>query len=623
MCGIVGLVGSRQPDARELLVRMREQLVHRGPDDAGAWWSADGLVGLGHRRLAILDLSPAGHQPMQDHSGRLVIVFNGEIYNHPELRTELEQAGHRFHSRTDTEVILESYRRWGMECLSHFNGMFAFALFDAERRKLFLARDRAGEKPLFYWRQGSTLAFASELKALLADRMLPRRLDMAAVDAYFAYGYVRGAQCILQGFNKLPPGHSASLDLDTQTWRVQRYWALPEPVAVEKADPEELTARLETLLRDAVGRQLVADVPVGILLSGGLDSSLVTALAASQSSQPVRTFTVSFPGHAQVDESARARVVASHCGAQHTELPAQPASWELLPRLAAQYDEPLGDSSLLPTFLVSELIRRHATVALGGDGGDELFAGYPQYAWLQRQDVLRHCIPSLFRPAIGAVASRLPVGFRGRNFLLGLGGSVQHGISCVNLFFERRRREQLLRPLGSGPGVAAGAEQEREALAAVPEALPERAMRADFQAYLPDDILVKVDRASMLTSLEVRAPWLDYHIIEFAFSRVPNTLRATCKETKLLPRLLGQKLLPKETCTARKRGFSLPLGDWLAGPWKGFVEGVLAGADPRIFSPAAVRGVINGQRRGMRNAERVFALLMFELWRKQYDVGLG
>jgi asparagine synthase (glutamine-hydrolysing) len=327
MCGIVGIVSNTPQAQRAWLAIGRDAMTHRGPDDAGEWWSADGRVGLAQRRLSIIDLSPAGHQPMHDASGALSIVFNGEIYNFADLRDELMAKGHGFRSHSDTEVILAAYREWGTECLARFNGMFAFALFDARQHTVFLARDRAGEKPLFYHQANGVLRFASELKALLGDPALPRRIDPAALDCYLAMGYVPGDRCMLQGFNKLPPAHALLFDLQTGQAKIWRYWQLPELEATSSRPVDEaaLLDELEALLEDAVRRQMVADVPVGVLLSGGVDSSLITAMAVRASSQ-VQTFTIGFPGHGKLDETEHARLIARHFGTRHTELMAERAS---------------------------------------------------------------------------------------------------------------------------------------------------------------------------------------------------------------------------------------------------------------------------------------------------------
>ena len=620
MCGIAGIASSARTVSREVVERMRDTLRHRGPDDEGGWESGDRSVALGHRRLSIIDLSPGGHQPMADASGDCRVVFNGEIYNYLDLREQLRHEGHTFRTASDTEVLIEAYRAWDTSCLDRLNGMFAFALYDQPRRRLFLARDRAGEKPLFYRHADRQLAFGSELKALFADPACPRVLDRAALDAYLAFGYVPHDQCIIQGVRKLPQGHALMYDLSADTVRTWPYWRLPARSTNAPPDENELVARLDSLLLDSVRLRLIADVPVGVMLSGGVDSSLVTAMAA-RVSRRVKTFTIAFPGHAAHDESPHARIVAEHFGTEHVVLAAEPATVDLLPELARQYDEPLADSSMVPTYLVSRLIRREATVALGGDGGDELFGGYPHHSWVQSQARARAFVPSAVGRAIRPFATAwLPVGMKGRNYLLGLTGDQAFGIAQFNQYFDPATRRKLLgavAPQGQGP------EAFKASLAPPTGTALQCATTTDFRSYLVDDILTKVDRASMLNSLEVRAPFLDHRLVEFAFGVVPDNLRATERERKILPRRLAARLLPPALDLRRKQGFSLPLDAWFKGEWGALIRDVLDGATPGVFDRHAVRHVIGGQQRGFSNMPRLFALLMFELWRREYRVSTG
>ena len=623
MCGIVGIASDTQIKDRTWLASARDSLRHRGPDDAGEWWTDDGRVGLAHRRLSIIDLSPAGHQPMLDEQCGLSIVFNGEIYNFPELRAELEQRGYGFRSSSDTEVLLAAYDAWGTDCLSRLNGMFAFALYDARKQTVFLARDRAGEKPLFYHLDRGTLHFGSELKALLADPTLPRRINPEALDCYLAMGYVPGERCMLQGFNKLPPAHALMFDLQAGSAKVWRYWQLPELSAQAAAGPVDevvLLDELESLLEDAVRRQLVADVPVGVLLSGGVDSSLVTAMAVRASSQ-VQTFTIGFPGHAALDEIGHARLVASHFGTRHTELMAEPTTADFLPRLAHQFDEPMVDSSMIPTFLVSQLVGQKCTVALGGDGGDELFGGYGHYSRLLWMQGRLGWIPRPLRQAMSNATGRhLPLGFGGgnvRTWVQALGVDLQRGLPLIASYFDATTRRQLMAQHAGWELVAEAIHRER-----VPHHpdLLQRATRMDFGNYLAEDILVKVDRASMLNSLEVRAPLLDYRLIEFAFGRVPSNLKATQLDKKILLKRLTARVLPPQFDRQRKQGFSIPLAEWLkAGPFRNLFWEVLLD-DSCLFDRSIVLELLKGQDRGRSNGERLFALVLFELWRKDYQI---
>lgn len=618
MCGIVGIVSNTHQTQRAWLAIGRDAMTHRGPDDAGEWWSADGQIGLAQRRLSIVDLSPAGHQPMHDTSRDLSIVFNGEIYNFTDLRDELIAKGHSFKSRSDTEVILVAYREWGEECLAHFNGMFAFAIYDVRKQTVFLARDRAGEKPLFYHQAGGVLRFGSELKALLADSTLPRRIAPDALDCYLAMGYVPGERCMLQGFNKLPPAHALLFDLKTGQSKLWRYWELPElAVGTSQLDEASLLDELETLLEDAVRRQMVADVPVGVLLSGGVDSSLITAMAVRASSQ-IQTFSIGFPGHGKLDETEHARLIARHFGTRHTELMAEDATADLLPYLARQFDEPIVDSSMIPTFLVSRLVRQHCTVALGGDGGDELFGGYGHYSRLQWMQQKLGPIPFSLRKGVALAAEKqLPVGFRGRNWLQGLGTDLEKGLPLIASYFDPTTRQRLL---ATQPGWPLQAETVLKSRLPLQPNLLQRATRMDFANYLAEDILVKVDRASMLNSLELRAPLLDHRLIEFAFSKVPSHLKATQTEKKILLKRLTERVLPPEFDRQRKQGFSIPLGDWLkGGAFRSMFNEVLRDPDC-CFDAGVVDNLLRGQDQGRNNSERLFALVLFELWRREYGV---
>lgn len=623
MCGIIGIASEFVVSDRAWLAAGRDFMRHRGPDDAGEWWSADGCVGLGHRRLAIIDLSPGGRQPMQDATCELTIVFNGEIYNFADLRQELLEKGHAFRSHSDTEVILAAYREWGTGCLSRLNGMFAFAIYDGLQRKLFMARDRAGEKPFFYILSDGALRFASELKGLMADPAMPRRIEPEALDCYLAMGFVPSERCMLQGVKKLPPAHALEFNLGSGQSRLWRYWQLPElelAAVAGQADDVALLDELEALLEDAVRRQLVADVPVGVLLSGGVDSSLVTAMAVRATSR-VKTFTIRFPGYAKYDETEHARLIARHFGTEHVELEAAESTVDLLPLLARQFDEPMVDSSMIPTYLVSRLIREHCTVALGGDGGDELFGGYGHYnrlLWLQQK--FRR-IPLAVRSPIAFAAEKLlPVGFKGRNWLQGLGVDLDNGLPLIASLFDRSSRMELMRQTNQWPLVA---ETIREQRMPVTNDLLQRATRMDYCNYLPEDILVKVDRASMLNSLEVRAPLLDYRLAEFAFGKVPSRLKATSTSRKVLLKKLCGRVLPPEFDQQRKQGFSIPLASWLqSGAWQGYFREVLLESNNAFFSKKAVSNLLDGQAKGRANSERLFALVMFELWRREYRVTL-
>jgi len=595
MCGIVGIASTKEIESREWLKLGRDAIAHRGPDDAGLWWSQDTRVGLAHRRLSILDLSSAGHQPMHYENSECTLVFNGEIYNHQILRQELVDLGYMFTSHTDTEVVLASYDMWGIECLHRFKGMFAFALFDPACNRMFVARDRAGEKPLFYSHQNGAIRFGSELKALMADTAVLRNLNHRALDMYLSMGYISNSDCILAGFNKLPPAHYAIFDIETGALDVSSYWQLPLDVSSGSSPDNDLNLlkELEDLLEKSIGMQLLADVPVGILLSGGVDSSLITAIA-SRISPKVKTFTVGFSGYGSHDESSHARLIATHFNTEHIELDAGDVGPEMLIPLARQFDEPMVDSSMLPTELVSRLVRKHCTVALGGDGADELFGGYAHYSRILKSASITRYMPQIIGNTISSISSALlPQGFRGRNWLKSLSCDLKTGLPLVASLFDAKYRKRLL--LDSNIDIHGECAEDIWRLR-TPKSkdLLDRITRMDFTNYLPEDILVKIDRASMMNSLELRAPFLDSDIIEFAFSRVPERLKATSNKRKIILKMLAKKILPQGFDMQRKQGFSIPLEHWLKdGPWREFFSDILYNQHS-VFDQKSVAGLFKG-----------------------------
>ena len=629
MCGIWGRV-SKAGHGEDFagFEAQLDTMRHRGPDDSGLWLSPDRKVALGHRRLSIIDLSPAGHQPMLDESHGLAIVFNGEIYNFQTLRQRLEALGHAFESNSDTEVLLAAYRQWGRDCVEHLDGMFSFCIHDQRQERLFLARDRAGEKPLYYTETGlqrsGGFTFASELKALMGAPDLTRNLDMQAFEYFLAYGHVPAERCILEGVRRLLPGYAMSFCLQSGSLDVWQYWSLPEPPGDPVGSADELLAEYEGILESSVGRQLVADVPVGVLLSGGLDSSLVTAMAVRKSGQRVRTYTISFPGHGVFDEGPYAKLVAEHFGTEHHELEMESTSLDLLPELARQFDEPIADHAIVPTYLLSKAIREEVTVALGGDGGDELFGGYGHYNFIASQDRFRSLIPKTLRNWTSRVAgSLLPVGFTGRNHLIGLAGDTVNSVAHINLLQDFYSRKRLLQPdLWELARRSSLPEARRAGLCNLDHGPVRQAMEADFRSTMVDGYLVKVDRASMLASLEIRAPFLSRELIEFAYGRVPDNLKVKGQEKKILTKLLAKKLLPAELDIERKRGFTMPVHRWFEGEWGMFFREVLLDSNQDVFQRKAVEDLLDGQAKGRNNTVRLFGLAMFSLWRKEYDVGL-
>ncbi|MDQ7032926.1 MAG: asparagine synthase (glutamine-hydrolyzing) [Desulfonauticus sp.] len=619
MCGIIGIASTEYIQDRDWLLKGRDFLFHRGPDDAGIWCSKDDKVALGHRRLSIIDLSEAAHQPMKDITERCVIVFNGEIYNFKEIRKKLEHEGYNFFSNSDTEVILGAYLRWGTDCLSYLNGMFAFAIFDIKEKKLFMARDRSGEKPLFYLVKNNTIKFASELKGLMADPAFPRKIDPMALDCYLSFRYVPHHLCILEGVRKLPPAHALVFDLNTGKIKIWQYWDIPKlDERYKKAEPEVLVEEMEFLLEKAVKAQLVADVPVGILLSGGIDSSLVTAMAARHVTD-LKTFTVRFPGYGEYDETPHANLIADYFGTQHTTIDAEEYTVELLPEMAKQFDEPIVDSSMIPTYMVSYLVRKYCKVALGGDGGDELFGGYKSYTQLLWVENTLGRLPYPIRIGIEYGCKKfMPVGIKGRKWLISLGGDFKNSLPITS-YFDASTRKALLSHITSWEPVA---EKIKKKFIPQGEDILDRMTRMDFKLHLPDDILVKVDRCSMMNSLEVRSPFLDKDIIEFAFKKVPSPLKTTLKNRKILLKFLCKKILPKEMDLKRKQGFSIPLSTWLKkGPYRDFFFEVLTDSEC-IFNKKMVKKLFHAQDMGLNVSERLFAIVLFELWRKEYKTYL-
>ena len=629
MCGIVAEVNTANPVNHEVFQSKVDALMHRGPDDAGCWFSNDGRVAIGNRRLAIQDLSPAGHMPMGDASGKVWITFNGEIYNFQDLRKELEQRGHGFRGGSDTEVLLEAYLEWGTECLARVDGMFAFGLFDgrhvSSQGRLFFARDRAGEKPLYYRHHRTGIQCASELKALMADPEMSRRLDLRSLNMFLGLGYVPGNMSILQGIKKLPPACAAVYDLDKNTLNIWRYWSLPDASPSDDADTELSVDELKNYLFDSTRRCLVADVPAGVILSGGIDSSLVTAAASNVSPNRLKTFTISFPGHGHYDEGAYARQVAEWFGTEHYELAVEENFVDLLPQLAIQFDEPLADSSLVPTYIISRLIRRHVTVALAGDGGDELFGGYPTYDRHQRDRRL-FAMPRLVRELMAGFAKNfMPLGMRGRQYISTIDGGLRENFVSYTLLFDAHMRQRLLHP--DVWQILSEKIEEPEGYRLGLWCLDckdpvDQMSRLDFLTYLPDDILTKVDRASMAVSLEVRAPWLARQIIEYAFGKIPARLKVNQGKRKIFLNKLARRLLPPDLDLTRKQGFSLPLVDWSKGAWTSTSRDVLRDCDNQVFNLKAVSRLLDGPKFGLSVSGYLFALVMFELWRQHYRVSL-
>jgi asparagine synthase (glutamine-hydrolysing) len=620
MCGIAGIVDvTGRPADLALLRAMTSVQSHRGPDGEG--FVCRGPVALGHRRLAIIDLA-TGDQPMGNDDGTVWIVFNGEIYNFKELRRELEASGVRFRTASDTEVILRAYEADGPDCVRRLRGMFAFAILDERARRVVLARDRVGIKPLVFAWDGRQLLFASELKGLLAHPAFPRDLDETALGDYLTYHYVPAPRTIFKSARKLPAAATLILSLDGGEPVVSRYWSLrfaPD----HRVREAEWIEGLRQHLTDAVRSHMVSDVPIGAFLSGGVDSSTVVALMARASPTPIRTFSIGF-AEADFDEVRYARQVAARYGTDHYELVVKPSAVEILPALAWHFDEPFADSSAIPTYYVSKITREHVTVALSGDGGDENFAGYLRYARaLQLHERLDGGLAHLLRPLAGAAARLLPVGAPGQAYACLLASAALERYFRLVTY---ERPETLRRLLSDDLATVAKTAASPTAFSrlAAERRAPDYVstlQHIDIQTYLPDDILAKVDRASMAVSLESRVPLLDHVLMEFV-ATVPSSLKLRDGVGKHILKRAMEPFLPGEILTRRKTGFGVPLGAWFRHELRDLTRDVLLGQAARergIFRMSEVEGLLRTHEAGRRDCSaRLWALMCFELWMRQW-----
>jgi asparagine synthase (glutamine-hydrolysing) len=622
MCGIVGIVdleGAREID-RDQLARMNAVQLHRGPDEGDVYIEPG--VGLGHRRLAIIDLS-SGQQPLFNEDRSVVVVYNGEIYNYAGLVAELQAAGHTFRTHCDTEVIVHAWEEWGADCVRRFNGMFAFALWDRNRQTLFLGRDRLGKKPLYYARLADgRFIFASELKSLLEDRSLGRVLDERAVEDYLAYGYVPDPRTILKGVWKLPPAHTL-VEVRRQPAATPRaYWDVAfAPVAARST--ADIAGEVVDRLREATRIRLMSEVPLGAFLSGGVDSSAVVAMMSGVSAEPVKTCSISF-GVREYDESAYAAQIAEQFHTDHFVRQVDTDDFGLLDELARVYDEPFADSSAIPTYRVCQLARTRVTVALSGDGGDEAFAGYRRYKWFMNEESVRSRVPEPLRaPLFGALGRWYPKMDRAPRFLRAKATFEAIARDSVNGYFHGvcvtpdRIRLPLYSPefqqrLGDYRAIEVFQQHARQCPAEDPLSLVQY---LDFKTYLPGDILVKVDRAAMAHSLEVRCPILDYTYVDWV-SGLPPGLKLRQGEGKYIFKKALEGVLPRDILYRRKMGFAVPLASWLRGPLRQRVRERLLGqraAHGGLFLPAAVERLVRQHETGARDHSAVlWALLMLD-----------
>ncbi len=642
MCGIAGFLdasaAATAADAEARVEAMCRAIAHRGPDDGGSFVDAPAGIALGHRRLSIIDLSPLGHQPMASADGRFVITYNGEVYNFAELRAELVALGHRFRGGSDTEVMLAAFVAWGVEqAVTRFTGMFAIGVWDRQTRTLHLIRDRIGVKPLYWCERRGVVLFGSELKALMAHPAWQASIDIEAVAAFLRYSYVPAPATIFRDVKKLPPGTILTVRAG-EAPQITPYWRLRDVVAGAAhhapGDEEEAADTLESILRDSVRGRMIADVPLGAFLSGGIDSSTVVALMQAQSTRKVRTFSIGFrePGY---DEAQHAKAVAAHLGTDHTELyvTAREAI-DVVPHLPEWFDEPFADSSQIPTYLVSAMTRKHVTVALSGDGGDELFAGYPRYHMFDRIWRRLGKAPHGLRSALGAALDRVPEPVLDRLFTLVPSrrrplnpGSKVHRLSALlaeptadALAIELGAVWPLERPLVPQSTGACRLRTEEDLAGILPDPVS-RMQYYDTLGYLPDDIMTKVDRCSMAVALEAREPMLDHRLVEFAWT-LPLRYKFDGRQSKRVLRRVLHRYVPPGLVERPKMGFSIPLGAWLRGALRGWADDLLSPtrlASDGILAPAEVRRLWDQHQAGTASRENVlWNVLMFQAWKQHY-----
>ncbi|HRQ37292.1 MAG TPA: asparagine synthase (glutamine-hydrolyzing) [Chloroflexota bacterium] len=625
MCGICGIVGAGQPGQNELLKQMCHTLAHRGPDDEGFYADSETLLGM--RRLAIIDLV-TGHQPISNEDKNLWLVFNGEIYNYRTLRAELEQKGHLFITDSDSETIIHAYEEVGPDCVGRLNGMFAFAIWDAQKQSLFLARDHIGIKPLYYWHNGRTLIFASELKALITHPLVPRQISRAALDHFLTLEYIPSPLTIFQDVHKLPPGHW--LRFQAGQIQIESFWKI-KPQALP-SDDNVCVEMLRDLIQDAVRSQLMSDVPLGAFLSGGIDSSTIVACMSQAMTLPVQTFSIGF-GEATYNELPYARAMATQFNTQHTEEILTPDIGPLVEQLAAHLDEPLADFSIFPTYLVSKVAAQQVKVVLSGDGGDELFGGYDTYVAQQLDRYYRWLPATLRQRTIPSVVGRIPPQSakkgtinKTKRFVEGaaLPATWQH--TRWMMFLPESDKGRLYTPeMQAGVnGLTAVATIERTFQQAAHLDPLSQQQYVDIKTYLADNILTKVDRMSMAVSLEARVPLLDHRIVEFALSLPPH-LKIHRGQTKVILRRAMHGRLPDAILNKPKEGFSIPLKHWLGGTLRPLLTDLLSETSIRnrgYFQPETVRQWIDEHLDGRANhSHRLWSLMLFELWlQKNVDV---
>jgi len=622
MCGIFGISLVDTLVSKKLFAESLDLIYHRVPDMTGIRHDESQNIAFGHKRLSIIDLSDLGSQPMSTPNSSYQIIFNGEIYNFKEIRNDLEKLNYSFISQTDTEVLLNSYAEWGPDCVKRFKGMFAFAIFDQKKKTIFLCRDRAGEKPLYYSIHDGNLFFCSEIKPILNFEKKLNIIDSEAFSYLFDHGFTQRDKSIFKNIYKLKAGHSLTFNIQDRGYEIHNYWSLPNKInecCVNKSQVSEsdLVPALENHIEQAVKSQLDADVPIGIMLSGGLDSSLITAFA-SRFKEKINTFTVSFSGHGVFDETSHAKLIANAFNTNHHELEARAINPEIIEDLTYYYDDPMFDSSMIPTYLVSAAISKNFKVALSGDGGDELFGGYNHYSKLARLKKFSTFMPYFFRQSLNNLSQNvLPLGFRGRKTVELLSSNFSDSYPNTNEFFSDKEQEIFFSNFFVNKELPLS-----ESVHDQSNVISDYGLRAtfhDFTNYLSEDLLVKIDRASMANGIEVRAPFLDKDLVEFAFTKVPSSMKFDDKNQKILLKALASKVLPSSFAIDRKQGFSIPLGNFLLEKeWREYFAQTILDSDPLLINHRESMSLLGNKARIFQNAGRLFGLVFYIHWMKRF-----